>query len=218
MTSCVPARPRALRVAQERSPEGAVLRIADGEAEHLPVAVGGYPGGDHHGLGDHPAVDPRLAVGRVEEHVRERLVGQRPVGERTDLGVQIGADPADLTLADAGVGTQRADQVIDLARGDAVQIGLHHHREQRLINPPPALQQRGKKRPGPQLGDPQLQIPGRRAQRARAGAVPLGGTGLGALVRGGTDHRGQLGLDQGLVDRGGRRPDSVVDIGGLQCI
>jgi hypothetical protein len=62
--------------AQERRPERAVLGVADGEAEHLPVPVGGHPGGDHHGLGDDPAVDPRLAVGSVQEHVGERLLGQ----------------------------------------------------------------------------------------------------------------------------------------------
>jgi hypothetical protein len=36
-------------------------------------------------------------------------------------------------------------QVIDLARGSAVQVGLHHHREQTLINPAASLQQRRKK-------------------------------------------------------------------------
>jgi hypothetical protein len=39
-----------------------------------------------------------------------------------------------------------------------------------------------------------------------------------ALVRRCPDHRGELGLDQRLVDRGGRGPDSVVDIGGLECL
>jgi hypothetical protein len=98
-----------------------------------------------------------------------------------------------------------------------VQIGLHHHGEQRLIDPPAALEQRGKKRPGAQLRDPQLQIPGAGGQRPRPGAVALRGPGVGALVRAGADHRGELGLDQRLIDRGGRRPDPVVDIGGLQC-
>jgi hypothetical protein len=40
--------------------------------------------------------------------------GQAAVAGRTDFGVQIGADPADLGLADAGVRAQGADQVIDL--------------------------------------------------------------------------------------------------------
>ena len=79
--------PAGLQRAQERGPERAVLAVADGEAEHLPVAVGGHPGGDHHGLGDHPPVDPRLAVGGVQEDVGEGLLGQAAVAERTDLGV-----------------------------------------------------------------------------------------------------------------------------------
>jgi hypothetical protein len=33
-----------------------------------------------------------------------------------------------------------------------------------------------------------------------------------------TDHRGQLGLDQRLIDRLGRLPDPVINLGGLQCI
>jgi len=85
--------PAGLEGAQESGPEGAVLGVADGEAEHLAVPVGGDPGGDHDGLGDHPPVHPGLAVGGVEEHVRESLLGQRAVGERADLGVQVGADP-----------------------------------------------------------------------------------------------------------------------------
>jgi hypothetical protein len=37
-------------------------------------------------------------------------------------------------------------------------------------------------------------------------------------VRAGADHRGELGLDQRLIQRLGRGADAVVDIGGLQCL
>ena len=57
------------------------------------MPVGGHPGGDHHRLGDHSPVDPGLAVGGVEEHVRKLLVGQRPVPEGGDILVEVGADP-----------------------------------------------------------------------------------------------------------------------------
>jgi hypothetical protein len=97
-----------------------------------------------------------------------------------------------------------------------VQIGLHHHREQRLVDPPVALQQRGKDRPGPQLRNPQLQIPGRRGESPRAGAVALGGPIFGAFVRAGADHRGQLRLDQRRIQRLGRRADAVIDVGNFQ--
>jgi hypothetical protein len=99
-----------------------------------------------------------------------------------------------------------------------VQIGLHHHGEQGLVDPPSAFQQRGEERSGAQLRDPQLQIPGRGRQRARAGSVALRGAGLAALVRAGADHRGQLGLDQRLIQRLGRGANPVVDVGNLQCL
>jgi hypothetical protein len=37
-------------------------------------------------------------------------------------------------------------------------------------------------------------------------------------VRRGADHRGQLGLDQGLVERLGGGADAVVDVSGFQCL
>jgi hypothetical protein len=39
-----------------------------------------------------------------------------------------------------------------------------------------------------------------------------------SLVRRGTDHRGQLGLDQHLVDRLRSLADSITDIAGLDCV
>ena len=93
MTSCATCRPRALSERRNAGPERAVLAVADVEAEDLTVAVGAYRGGDHHGLGDHPPVDPGLAVRRVQEHVRVGVGLQRAVAERGDLLVEVGADP-----------------------------------------------------------------------------------------------------------------------------
>jgi hypothetical protein len=39
--------------------------------------------------------------------------------------------------------------------------------------------------------------------------IALGEASLGALVGGGADHRGELGLDQGLVDGLGGLTDAV---------
>ena len=39
-----------------------------------------------------------------------------------------------------------------------------------------------------------------------------------ALVRGGADHAGELGLDQGLVDGLGGLADAVIDLRGLECV
>jgi hypothetical protein len=137
-----------LQPAQELGPERAAFAVADVEAEHLAAAVGADPGGHHDGLGGDPAAaaaavptDAGLAVGGVHEQVGKLLLGKRPVPERGHLDVKIGADPGDLALGDPGIGAQRGDQVIDLAGGNPVHIGLHHHREQRLIDAAATLQQ-----------------------------------------------------------------------------
>jgi len=147
-----PGQSTGLQAAQERGPERAILAVTDGEPEDLASTVAAYPGGHHHRLGDDPAVHPGLAVGGVHEEVREGLAGQGAIPEGRYLTVKVGADPAHLGLADPAVSTKRPDQVVDLAGADAVQIGLHHHREQRLIDPATPLQQRGKHDPARSLG------------------------------------------------------------------
>jgi hypothetical protein len=147
-----PGQASGLERPQERGPEGAVFGVSNGEAEDFAAAVAAHAGGNHDGLGDDPAVDPGLAVGGVHEHIREGLSCQGAVTEGCHLAVEVGTDPAHLALADAAVGTKGADQVVDLAGADSVEVGLHHHREQGLINPAAPLQQAGKERPGPQLG------------------------------------------------------------------
>ena len=73
-----PAQAARVQAAQELGPEHLGLAVADRGPEHLAAPVGADAGGDHDGLGDHPPADPGLAVGRVEEHVREVGVVQRP--------------------------------------------------------------------------------------------------------------------------------------------
>ncbi len=121
ITNCTPCRPRAFSERRNAVHNAPSSLSPIGEAEYLPPPVGAHPGGHHHGLGDHPTVDPGLAVSRVEEHVRVGRVGEAAVAEHGDLGVQVRADPAHLACGDPRVGTQRADQVVDLAGGDPVQ-------------------------------------------------------------------------------------------------
>lgn len=99
-----------------------------------------------------------------------------------------------------------------------MRIGLHHHPEQGLIDPPAAFQQRGEERPGPQLRDASFEVTGRGGQGSRTGAVALRGAGPAAFVRPGADRGGQLGFDQRLIQAFGCRADPVIDIGGLQCL
>ena len=96
-----------------------------------------------------------------------------------------------------------------------MQVGLHDHREQRLVDAAPALEQRGEERPGPQLRDPELEVARGRGQRPRPAAVAQCGAIGGAFPRAGTDHRSELGVDQRLVDRLGSGTDAVLDTSGL---
>jgi hypothetical protein len=77
---------------------------------------------------------PARGGGGVDEQVREGGVGQRAGPEGGHLAVQLGADPADLRLGDARVDAKGLDQVVDLASGGAVHVGLHHHRQQRPVD------------------------------------------------------------------------------------
>jgi len=198
---------------QKRRPKRAVLRIADVKTQHFTAAVSSHPSGDHHRLRHHPVIDPGLAVGGVEKDIREPLIGQRPVAKRPHLGVQIRADPRNLALGDARIRTKGLDQIIDLASGGAVQVSLHHHCKQALIDPATPLQQRRKERPTAQLGDAQLQITGDGGQRARPRPIALIGPRIGALMRAGADHRGQFGIDERLIDRFGGLLNPISSIG-----
>jgi hypothetical protein len=210
-----PAESAGLQRAQERGPERTILRIADVEAEYLAAAVGGHPGGDHHRLGHHPSVHPRLAVGGIQEDVRVGHLGQGAVPERPNFLVEVRTDAGDLGLGDPGIGAERLDQVVDLAGRDAVQVGLHDHREQRLVDPAPPFEQAGKERAGAQLRDPQLQVARGRRQRPRPGAVALSGPLEAAFPGSRADHRGQLGVDQRLVNRLGGSADPVLHTSSL---
>ena len=89
--------------AQERRPEALVLAVADVETEHFPAAVGSDADRHDDGLGHDPVPNAGLAVGRVEEHIREVLRGEGAVAELGDLGVQARADPGHLRLGAQGV-------------------------------------------------------------------------------------------------------------------
>lgn len=95
-------------------------------------------------------------------------------------------------------------------------IGLHHDREQRVIDPAASLQERREERPLPQPRQPQLEIPGRRCQSARASPVALGDTVRGSFERSCTDEGGRFRIDQFLIERFGRDTGPVGDIGEFQ--
>jgi hypothetical protein len=147
-----------LQAAQERGPERAVLAVTDIHAQHFAVPIAAHPNRDDHGLGDDLVIDACLAVGRVQEHIREARGLQRPAAERGHLIVQVGADPRHLALGDPRRDSEGLDQVVNLAGRHPVQVGLHDHREQGLIHPATPIQQGREERTGAQLRDPQPQI------------------------------------------------------------
>jgi len=114
-----PGEPAASQRAEELGPERLGFGIANSEAEDFAVAVGRDPGGDHHST-QHDLVQigvTRFHIGRVQIDVRELDVSQRPVAERVDLDIQLGADPRDLRFRDPRVDPQRLHQIVDAAGG-----------------------------------------------------------------------------------------------------
>ena len=215
-----PVEAAGLQRAQERGPERPVLAVADVEAQHLAAAVGGDPGGDHDRLGHHPVVRPgpcsRWRRGTRTGRSMSARDRSRNAATSSSRSAQI-RDTSDLEIPVSAPSALTRSSTLRVR--DPVQVGLHHHREQRLVDPAAPLQQRREERPGPQLRDPQLQIPRGRGQRPRPGAVAL----RGALDRCAPTGPAPItavrfGVDQRLVQRLGRDPDPVIDIGGLQCL
>jgi hypothetical protein len=73
-----PGQPAGLERAQERGPEGAVLAVADVQAQHLPAAVGGHAGGDDDRAGNHAG----LEVGGVTNRYGSRCGPASATGTR----------------------------------------------------------------------------------------------------------------------------------------
>ncbi len=123
---------------------------------------------------------------------------EAPSPEGGHLTVQAGADAGHLALGDPAGGSEGGDEVVDLAGGHAVHVGLHHHREQGPVDSAAPLQDRGEEAALAQLRDLQLHIARLRCQQPVTVTVALGGARLGALVAAGADVLGRLRLDQGL--------------------
>jgi hypothetical protein len=118
------------QTAQELAPERLGLGLANVQADHLAAAGGGYAVGDHQRLVAHPTplADP-LHLG-VHPQIRVGAL-QGPPAEDPDLLVQAAAQPGDLVLAQV-VQAQLLHQPVDLAGGDAVDVGLGHRLAQHV--------------------------------------------------------------------------------------
>jgi hypothetical protein len=99
-----------------------------------------------------------------------------------------------------------------------VDVGLHHHRQQRPVDPAAGLQQGGEEGALAQLGDLELDIARLGRQQPRPRAVAVGGTASAALIAAGADPLGSLGLDQRLQHQGEALADDVEVTAGTQRI
>jgi hypothetical protein len=151
-----------------------------------------------HGPAHHLGADATFEVGGVGVHVGELDVAEGPGPEGGHLVVQAGADAADLALGDPRPRPQGGHQVVDLAGGHPVHVGLHHHREQSPVDAPAPLEDGREERSPAQLGDLEIDIARLGGQQTVSAPVALVGAGVAALVEAGADHLGDLGLDEGL--------------------
>jgi hypothetical protein len=92
---------------------------------------------------------------------------------------------------------QLLDQPVDLAGGDAVDIGLLDDGDQGLLGPPARRQEGREVAAGAQPGDGQLQLPDPGVPAARSVAVALGLAAVrDAFAQLGAGQRAHLGLHQ----------------------
>jgi len=123
---------------------GTTLAVARGEVEPEHAALTGHrhPDGHERGHVHHPARLAHLHVGRVEPEVGIGLARERAGTEGLDLGIERGADAADLALADVR-DAECFDEILDPSGADTEHVGLLHHCEQGPLGPPAGLDERG---------------------------------------------------------------------------
>src|SRR5215217_4315621 len=108
--------------AQELAPERLALGLADVEPEHLAPAGLMHAVRKHQRLLAHAARLPDALDLGVQPQIRVGAL-QFALAKHAHLLVEAAAEPADLVLAHAAQ-PELLDQAIDLARGDAVDVGL----------------------------------------------------------------------------------------------
>ncbi len=183
------------QIAQERHPEGLGLGLADIETDHLPAPGLVHGVGDDEGLGAHAAAIPDLEVLGVQPQVGKGAF-QRAAAEGIDALVEIAAQGRDPVLAHRG-DPQLLDQAVDLARGDPVDVGLHHDRDDRLLAGAAGLKEGGEVGRTRSLArHRQLDLPDPGLPQPLPITVAMGGATGAALASPGADLAGDLCLHQ----------------------
>ena len=226
MTSLHPGQPAGDQVAQERDPERAVLGVADRSprtsrrpSADTPVATttacaatrDPFPPcrrGQRHRSGPCSSWRPRTHTGKPAR----TAPGRRNAATSSSRSAQI-RDTSHLEIPDpAPIACTRSSTFRTLV---PVHVGLHHHREQRLVDPAAPLQQRREERPGPQLRDRHLHVPGRGGHQPSPIPVALSRARRSAHA-GPRRSAPSPPRRSAPANRLHRRPDHIIGIGDLQ--
>jgi hypothetical protein len=126
-----------------------------------------------------------------------------------DLSVEALADATHLRAGDAGIRADGGHQGVDLPGGDAFDPCLHDHGIQGLIDPPPWLDDRREEAAGAGFGDQEGDVAHLGGEQAWPAAVSVAAAFLAALMPIGTEHSGDLQLDQLLQAMAGQLGDQL---------
>ena len=159
-----------------------------------------------------------MQIGGVQIDVGELDVIEPAGAEGADDLIETGTDPRHLGLGDPRVDAQGGDEVVDRAGRHPVDVGLHHHRVQRLVDAAPWLEDRREERSFAQLGDLQLDVAGLGRQQTWPGPIALSDSGVGAFVAVGADPLGRFDLDQLLHHQTHRVTDEVDTLAGTERV
>ena len=187
-----------LEGADELAPEALAFAVSDLETEQFPAAVGVDAHGDDNGSGAdlHGSAQPAVEVGGIEVEVGVTLALQRPVQEGLHLQIDFRADAAHLRFRDPALAAQSCHQGINLACGDAGDIGLHHDGVEGLVHPPARLEDRGQEAAAAQFRDLEIDVTYLGSEQPGPVAVAVAKPFLTALMAIGTEHSSDLELDQ----------------------
>jgi len=144
----------------------------------------------------HGRLGRNMQVGGIEVEVGIAAGLQRPAEERLHLQVDVGADAAHLGFRDPALAAQSSHQGIDLAGGDASDVGLHHHRIKGLIHTAARLEDRWQEAATAEFRDLEIDDTDLGGEHTGPVAVAVAKPLLTALVAIGTEHSGDLQLDQ----------------------